>query len=376
VQTGYAGCIISTVTDQLSCPAGPNAPSKYRHIFETLRDAITSGDYRVGQRLPSESELVRTFGTSRVTVNRALRELQLGGYIERRVGSGSFVRPLDSKTYTFGLLIPGLGQTEIFEPICAGMAQAQHAEHVRLWGRWLAESHAREEHARDVCRQLVEQHVSGVFFAPLELTPDMNTLNASITAQLDQAGIPVVLLDRDILAFPLRSKYDVVGIDNRRAGYVLTEHLVAQGRRRIVFVARPLSAPTVDARIAGYREALAAGGAAFEPSFLCRVEPDADESLVQLLDHLRPDAIVCANDFTAAQLMKSIIRVRPSAVATLQIAAFDDVKYASLLPMPLTTIRQPCAAIGAAAVVAMTQRLRNPRMPARDILLDFTLVVR
>jgi DNA-binding LacI/PurR family transcriptional regulator len=311
-----------------------------------------------------------------VTVNRALRELQLGGYIERRVGSGSFVRPLDSQTYTFGLLIPGLGQTEIFEPICAGMAQAQHAEHVRLWGRWLAESHAREEHARDVCRQLIDQKVSGVFFAPLELTPDMDTLNESITGLLDRAGMPVVLLDRDILPFPRRSKYDMVGIDNRRAGYMLAEHLLGLGRRRVIFVGRPLSAPTVDARIAGYRDALLAAHVDFDAAFIRRIEPDDDAEVAHMLRDVRPDGVVCANDYTAAQLMKSLQRVDPQIVDRLQIAAFDDVKYASLLPMPLTTIRQPCEAIGAAAVAAMTQRLRNPRIPARDILLDFTLVVR
>jgi DNA-binding LacI/PurR family transcriptional regulator len=350
--------------------------SKYRHIFETLRDAITAGEYRTGQRLPSESELVRAFGTSRVTVNRALRELQLSGYIERRVGSGSFVRPLDSQTYTFGLLIPGLGQTEIFEPICAGMAQAQHAEHVRLWGRWLAESHAREEHARDVCRQLIDQRVSGVFFAPLELTADMDTLNASITSLLDRAGIPVVLLDRDIVPFPRRSKYDVVGIDNRRAGYIVTEHVIRAGRRTIAFVGRPLSAPTVDARIAGYRDALAAARLDSNGALVQRIEPDEDAAVVRMLEEVRPDGVVCANDYTAAQLMKTLHRVAPAAAPAIQIAAFDDVKYASLLPMPLTTIRQPCEAIGAAAVAAMTQRLRNPRLPARDILLDFTLVAR
>src|SRR4051812_6669078 len=302
--------------------------SKYRHIFETLRDAITAGEYRVGQRLPSESELVRAFGTSRVTVNRALRELQLGGYIERRVGSGSFVRPLDSQTYTFGLLIPGLGQTEIFEPICAGMAQAQHAEHVRLWGRWLAESHAREEHAREVCRQLIDQRVSGVFFAPLELTPEMDVLNASITGLFDRAGIPVVLLDRDILPFPRRSKYDVVGIDNRRAAYVVAEHLVSAGRTRIAFVGRPLSAPTVDARIAGYRDAVAASGLAADASWVRRIEPDDDAAVARLMGEVSPDGIICANDYTAAQLMKTVLRVAPASAGAMQIAAFDDVKYA------------------------------------------------
>jgi DNA-binding LacI/PurR family transcriptional regulator len=55
---------------------------------------------------------------------------------------------------------------------------------------------------------------------------------------------------------------------------------------------------------------------------------------------------------------------------------FDDVKYASLLSVPLTTIHQPCAEMGAAAVRVMVERLQNPVLPARDILLNFTLVVR
>lgn len=54
------------------------------------------------------------------------------------------------------------------------------------------------------------------------------------------------------MPFPGRSKYDVIGIDNRRAGYVVTDHLVRSGHMRILFVGRPQSAPTVDARISGY----------------------------------------------------------------------------------------------------------------------------
>jgi len=52
------------------------------------------------------------------------------------------------------------------------------------------------------------------------------------------------------------------------------------------------------------------------------------------------------------------------------------VKYASLLAVPLTTIHQPCAAMGAIAVSTMLERLRNPKLPARDILLDCRLVIR
>src|SRR5207244_13140428 len=96
----------------------------------------------------------------------------------------------------------------------------------------------------------------GSFFATLERTPQKDTINRTLVEIFDKAGIPVILLDRDLVAYPERSHYDLVGIDNRRAGYAITAHLLRSGCRRIVFIGRPGSAPTVDARIAGYREAI------------------------------------------------------------------------------------------------------------------------
>ena len=234
---------------------------KYEVIRQTLADGILSGQYPPGHRLPSESELVKTFAASRPTVNRALRELQLAGLIERRAGSGSYVRAdAAARGYTFGLLIPELGRTEIFEPICRGMAEAQHgSQHVLLWGSSFGDEANMEQQASQACRQLVTKKVSGVFFAPLELTPQKDAINRAIAEALDRAGIPVVLLDRDLVSYPERSRYDLVGIDNRRAGYAITKHLIRSGCKRPVFVGRPGSAPTVDARAAGYQEAIADG---------------------------------------------------------------------------------------------------------------------
>ena len=350
---------------------------KYRQILNALRDGITSGQYRQGQRLPSESELVREFDASRITVNRALRELQLAGLIDRRAGSGSFVRASVPQGYIFGLLIPELGQTEIFEPICRGMAQAQQADrHALLWGRSLQDSEAKASHAADLCRQLIGKKVSGVFFAPLELTPEKDRINAGIAAEFEQAGIPIVLLDRDLVAHPERSSFDLVGIDNRRAGYVITSHLLRSGCQRVIFVGRPRSAPTVDARIAGYREAVLDSGCQLRSEFVCRIDPSDTDAVGRVMKRARPDGIVCANDFTAANLMKTLNELGIAVPDQVRIAGIDDVKYASLLPVPLTTIHQPCGEIGSAAVEAMLQRLRNPALPARDILLNFRLVVR
>lgn len=348
---------------------------KHERVRESLADAIASGQYEPGQRLPSESELVKAFGASRPTVNRALRELQLAGVIERRAGSGSYVRgDAAARGYTFGLLIPELGRTEIFEPICRGMAEAQHASHhVLLWASSLGDEAKLEQQASQACRQLVAKKVSGVFFAPLELTPQKDTINRTIAELFDKAGVPVILLDRDLVPYPERSRYDLVGIDNRRAGYAITSHLVRCGCSRVVFLGRPGSAPTVDARIAGYWEAMI--GHNLKPH-VSRIEPDDQAKVTEILNHLRPDGFICANDFTAARLLKILNDLGVSVPAEVRMAGIDDVKYASLLSVPLTTIHQPCTDMGAIAVSTMLERLRYPKIPARDILLNFHLVVR
>ena len=68
---------------------------RYLVVQAHLREGIKSGQWTVGDRLPSESELVAQFGVSRMTVNRALRELEQEGLIRRQQGAGSFVAPLE-----------------------------------------------------------------------------------------------------------------------------------------------------------------------------------------------------------------------------------------------------------------------------------------
>ena len=89
---------------------------------------------------------------------------------------------------------------------------------------------------------------------------------------LDKAEVPVVLLDRDLVPYPDWSRYDLVGIDNRRAGFTITSHLPRLGCSRVVFIGRPGSAPTVDARIVGYRGALADARITLE-AHIYRIEP-------------------------------------------------------------------------------------------------------
>jgi DNA-binding LacI/PurR family transcriptional regulator len=258
------------------------------------------------------------------------------------------------------------------------MAEAKEAgHHALLWGKSLPDSGSGTEDIESVCQQLVSKRVSGVFFAPLELTPEKDAMNRTIAERFERAGIPIVLLDRDLVSYPNRSQYDLVGIDNRRAGYVITEHLIAAGAKRPIFVCRAGSAPTVDARIAGFREAILDHDLEFKANLVRRIDDISDVSVVQhMVKDTRTDAIVCANDFTAAHIMKALYELKIPVPERIRMAGIDDVKYATLLSVPLTTIHQPCTEIGMTAIEIMAQRLQHPNFPGRDIALNFRLVVR
>ncbi len=107
-----------------------------------------------------------------------------------------------------------------------------------------------------------------------------------------------------------------------------------------------------------------------------RLISDHTAELGRIVDRLKPEAIVCANDRTAGQVMHSLIELNYQVPRDVRIVGIDDVQYANLLPVPLTTVHQPCREIGVAAVAGMLERIASPDMPTRDILLDCRLVVR
>lgn len=368
----------SGTIDQPSAAPALKGPPKYRQVYEALHHSIKTGVVKAGERLPSEAELGERYQTSRITIAKAVNELQLQGLVSRRAGSGTHVLvPETTAGHVFGLLIPDLGRTEIFDPICHGMMQSPLSKpHSLLWGHSMGEASQQEKQAEHLCHQYISQKVSAVFFAPIEFTPAKDEVNNRIVAALDRAGIQIVLLDRCFARYPLRSKYDLVGIDNRRAGFLITQHLLSHGLKRIAFVAKPFSATTVDERIAGYREALFANGISPQEDLVRKGDPEDPAFVRKLVSDCRPEGIVCANDFTAALLMAGLANQGIQVPEEMRIVGIDDVKYASLLPVPLTTQHQSCADIGATAMATMLQRLQMPNLPPRDILLQTHLVIR
>ncbi|HOI35863.1 MAG: substrate-binding domain-containing protein [Sedimentisphaerales bacterium] len=361
----------------------PSGQLKYLHIQETLYQGILRGDYRNGQRLPTETELAKQHSCSRPTVSRALTQLQREGFIERRAGSGTYVRYVDrpEKTLSFALLIPGLGETEIFEPICGHMAHKAEEDGFRLiWSGSMSEgAEERKRQIEHLARRYAKEKVDGIFFAPLERTSEKDTVNKRIMGLFAEAHIPVVLMDRDIVSFPLRSNYDLVGVDNVRIGYIVTEHLINHGCTSLKFVSRPYAAPTVKLRIIGYVQAIREANLKIgvNGSNTVSIGEVEDQDFVRSLVHKKKlIGIVCENDTTAARLMHHLSEMGYDIPGQVRVVGIDDLKYSEYLRVPLTTYRQPLKEIAATAVGLMLSRVADFGAPARTVYLDGELIVR
>ncbi|RYD39509.1 MAG: GntR family transcriptional regulator, partial [Verrucomicrobiaceae bacterium] len=348
-----------------------DSSTRFRDIARQLREELASGRYGVEGRMPSEAQLVRRFGVSRPTVARALGVLASEGLLERRAGSGTFAKQgmqAGASPKLLALLIPGLGNTEIFQLIGGEIASlARMHDYGLVWGgseQPALDPEAGLKQTEQLCRQFIDRRVSGVFFAPYELVKEKEEANRAMAVMLREAGIPVVLLDRDLTPFPARSDFDLVGINNISGGYLLAEHLLKLGCTRIHYVARPLSAPTVDARIAGVREALSRWNIPTEPGWL-HIGDFEDRNFVRrLVGPARPEAYVCANDHTAALLLGALRKNNIRVPEDVRVVGFDDVKFATLVSPSLTTIQQPCREIAMTAFRAMMDRQADATLPA------------
>ncbi len=350
----------------------------YKRIADDVRAAVTAGRYADGSKLPSDTQFERRYKTTRQTVLKAMQTLEAEGVILRRSGVGSFVvsqEPLPEGQYVSTLIAPG---DEFFERVSGYVGAACRAYGLNLiWGpdadfRSIL-PHASIEH---LVEQYKRQNVRGVFFAPAAGNDATAARNAEVAAALSAAGIKIILLCRDNAVFPLRSGYDLVGVDNLEAGYRQTVHLIEQGCRRIVYAMRDDLIWTMRARVTGYHLALQEAGLPALPVQSAAVNAWDKKYMRMIKSRLKPDGFVCFNDALAARVLKALAELRVAVPKSVKVIGVDDSEYARYLAVPLTTLRQPLASIGEEAARLMALRLGNDTTPARRILFDTELVKR
>jgi LacI family transcriptional regulator len=166
-------------------------------------------------------------------------------------------------------------------------------------------------------------------------------------------------------------------IDQVRGGRMAGEHLLEIGRRRIVYVGGPRDLPYSTMRLAGLRDALA--GRKDVCLEVVRIPAltgmDGFAATEAILAH-DPDGVFCANDLSALGVLRGLLEHDRRVPADISLVGYDDISFAEIAAVPLTTIRQPARAIGAAAAELLVQEANEPEHVHRQVAFAPELIVR
>jgi DNA-binding LacI/PurR family transcriptional regulator len=357
---------------------------RHQQIYESLRSQIDNGEFGPGQRLPTELQLMQHFAVSRTTVSRALHDLEMQGYLKRRRGSGTFVRELAPVVEQLDLafFVPWIesmaGLPYVEGLIHQRLAEVASGRRSTLSLQCLVGSGNLKDRIFNAADVLIGSGADGVFYYPAELPGDQMQLNRLVVDRLKAASIHVVLIDRDIVPYPGRSEFTRIGYDNRRGGFLLTEHLIKVGCTRIAFVGIPEVSTAVADRLAGYHESHRLYGIKVAANFVRTAdEIDLTEAFCNdMMRRCKPDAIIGKMDRFAALIGRHLMAQGLRIGKDIKLAGFDDDPIAELLPVPLTTIRLPVQSFAEAAYVAMLGEVTETECDPRQIIIDTELVVR
>jgi LacI family transcriptional regulator len=363
---------------------------KYMTISREIEALIRAGEWD-GVKIPSARDLAGQHGVSLGTASRALQILQDKGLIRTKDRSGSYVTPVDpppAPPDCWALCIratPGPWYQASFSVTRAGfdvLTQSSEALRIDVDSLEFREFPTIEglRHRIDLA---IERGVSGVFLMPSRWSPETTCEDEAILGACRAAGLPVVLLERNLRGHGRPLECDLVAVDDQDGGLMLGGHLFEQGRTRVAFVT---GSPTSshDNRMAGYflagHRASIESGQAFEPMVFEEPQGLPRKAVFQALaDQVigrRVDGLVCYQDYTAVgmiiELLSRGVRV-PSEVA---ITGFDDLPVGNSFSLGVTTYAYPSEAIAREAVRLMKRRIEEPDSPRLRVSLPGKLIIR
>ena len=224
--------------------------------------------------------------------------------------------------------------------------------------------------------------------------PDVPRLDA-ISGKVDgiligEGSLPSRLLERlavrvpvVIIAGPLDThEYDVVTADNRAAAAAVVTHLVREhGSRRLFHLGNPVGAPDTSERQAAMQQVLRNHPDshlvdARYASFGVATGAQTAALVLSATSGQLPDAIVCANDQMAIDLLRNFAKAGVRVPRDVAVVGFGDTIPVRLTDPPLTTVHQPMRMLGMRACTRLIERIAAPDLPPSVELLPSELVIR
>ncbi len=327
----------------------------------TIRDVARLAEVHPGTVSRALNEQTRAL-VNEETAARVLRAADQLGYRPNPIARGLKT----NRSYTIGVMIPDL-TNPLFPPIVRGIEdQLGDAGYTLL----IVNTDNDPERERSHIDAMRARQVDGFISATARL--DVELLHEAAAG-----GTPLVLVNRSLEDGSLPA----VTVDDRRGIALAVDHVVKLGHRRIGHVAGPQNVSTGHRRYQGFLEAMAAAGLDVAPDQVSFADAFTESEGVRacrevLSGEPRLTAIVAANDRLAIGCYDTLEAHGLSCPDDVSIVGFNDMPFVDRLRPPLTSVRIPQREIGSVAADLLLEQLSDGAVPAREILLEPSLVVR
>lgn len=364
-------------------PAAPVGPPKYVVVADEIEAHIAAGKWD-GGRMPSVRGVAVEHKVSVVTASRALQVLRDKGLIRTVERSGCYrVPPPSAEKWAFCLRVtPGPWQQANAALARAGFEALARRQPMHLeFDSFRFSADLTETEARRAAAAAKEHGVHGVFLLPSRVCDDEAKAEGAFLAGCRAAGLPVVLIERNLRGREDDLPTDLVAEDDLGGAAAVTRHLFDTGRRRVgVVVASPVSSH--NNRVAGYLYALYTARTAGKkladvPEVVIR-QPAGTEytALADTVQRERLDGVVCFSDYTAIGLIVELLRRGVKVPREVAVAGFDNLPLGDLFAAGLTTVGYPTERVAEQAVRLMRERVKDPDRPPVKVVVPGTLIVR
>lgn len=312
-------------------------------VTDYLNDYILKNALESGARLPTESELIKTIGVSRVTLRRALANMQEDKLIYSIQGSGYYVGELrPCRTDTIPLIISYDHENSKILNIVHG-AQDYLAHRGCKLDVHISRRNPQTE--REMIAQLYEEGHRCIIIFPVSSED-----NVEFYFQMIQKGLNFVFIDRR----PQGVKCcNFVRSDNTTGGYLATKHLIEQGHKNIVvFGLEPLMhTSAIFERFFGYQMAMREYGLTLpeQQYFYAPYRKYTEEVQKIFQPKNRITAVFAINDHAAVDLATHAHNLGLSVPEDLAIIGFDNLDITTIFTPHLSTIDQPFTQLGEVA---------------------------
>jgi LacI family transcriptional regulator len=199
-----------------------------------------------------------------------------------------------------------------------------------------------------------------------------------ITHKLNNMDCPVVLLNRYLPHF----NGDVVVTDNFAGAYAATKYLIENGHTKIGFLKGPDNSTLTEDRYSGFTKALSNFNIDVDEKYIKQGSLDLESGYVfgeYLVSHQEnmPTAVIAGNDLMAIGIIDSLTKNNILVPKEVSVIGFDDIPFASINTVSLTTVQQPIKEMSETAAKIIVERAKNPELHERQkVLFEPKLIIR